>query len=63
MKRVHQEEMIKHAYSPVGTKVWVKRYSDKGWIRQDYPTWNPDNTYFVDDKDAIGRMRIHEKQN
>ena len=54
--KVHKDEIKQWANANEGTKVWCKRKGDKVWVLQESPSWNKDDEYIVDDKNAIRRM-------
>ena len=58
-KRKHQDEMIRFANSPEGTKVWYK--SDGCWYDIIKPIWVKKLHYIVDDKHAELRKLQHDK--
>ncbi len=58
MGRVHKEEMIKFANSPVGTIVWCKMPTDELWDVTTLPSWDKDLIYILDDEYASLRKQF-----
>ena len=63
MKRIHANEIIRWANSPIGTEVWFKGKS-KGkncnWLKMRMPNWLEDTYYVVDDEYTEVRKAFYD---
>ena len=50
MEKRHQQEIIRWAKAPKGTKIWYKQEGDAKWYITEGTKWYEDTQYIVDDK-------------
>ena len=50
MKRKHEDEMVRFAQSPEGTKVWFRAIESRKWVSSYSPSWSNGYIYIVDDE-------------
>lgn len=53
----HQKEIIRYAHMPDETRVWYKA-KNREWRLGNFPSWDPDVLYAVDDEHAQIRRAI-----